>query len=92
MPLTEKVSFKTRLQRGNRVQVPKIVRWRYKLETYQILEVTINPYCIWGSTQSFFARMSKDGRLVIPKLVLALSIQNRPNEKYYVMEVTLRPS
>jgi len=32
VPLTECVEFKTVLQRGDRVQVPKLVRWEYKLE------------------------------------------------------------
>ena len=31
MPLTERVKFKTVLQKGNRVQLPKLVRWEYKL-------------------------------------------------------------
>jgi hypothetical protein len=41
VPLTEAVSFKTLLQKGNRVQVPKLVRWQFKLETTQVLKVTV---------------------------------------------------
>ena len=47
MPLYEKVSFKTRLQSGNRIQIPTLVRWRYKLETYQILQVSIRCMSVW---------------------------------------------
>ena len=43
MPLTQKVSFKTMLQKGNRVQLPKLIRWKFKLETSQILKVTVFP-------------------------------------------------
>jgi len=32
LPLTEKVKFKTLLQHGNRIQVPKLVRWQFKME------------------------------------------------------------
>jgi hypothetical protein len=42
MPLTQKVSFKTMLQRGNRVQVPKVVRWQFKMDSEQVLKVTVN--------------------------------------------------
>jgi hypothetical protein len=35
LPLTERVEFKAVLQKGNRVQIPKLVRWRFKLETDQ---------------------------------------------------------
>jgi hypothetical protein len=42
MPPTQKVSFKTVLQKGNRVQVPKLVRWQFKMDTQQVLKVTVN--------------------------------------------------
>ena len=68
LPLTEKVKFEAKLQRGNRVQVPKMVRWRFKLESYQILEVTLSPMGVWGIfPRNFLTRMSKDGRIVVPK-------------------------
>jgi bifunctional DNA-binding transcriptional regulator/antitoxin component of YhaV-PrlF toxin-antitoxin module len=66
MSLTQKVNFKTPLQRGNRVQVPKLVRWRFKLETDQILKVTVSVFGVWGISQSYLSRMGKDGRIVIP--------------------------
>jgi hypothetical protein len=41
VPLTEKVDFEAALQRGNQVQVSRIVRWRFKLESSQVLKVTV---------------------------------------------------
>ena len=51
VPLTEKVCFKTVFQIGNRVQIPKLVRWRYKLETDQILKVTLSVHNVWGAPE-----------------------------------------
>jgi bifunctional DNA-binding transcriptional regulator/antitoxin component of YhaV-PrlF toxin-antitoxin module len=91
LPLTERVLFKTRLQRGNRVQVPKYVRWHYKLEPTQILQVTVSILGVWSSPQSFLSRISKDGRIVIPKLAIAILKNDKPNLDYYVAEVRLDP-
>lgn len=71
LPLTEAFRFKTLLQKGNRVQVPKLVRWQFKMEPAQVLEVEVKLLGSWGS-ESFFARMSKDGRITVPWLVLDL--------------------
>jgi hypothetical protein len=43
LPLTERLDFKAVLQKGNRFQLPKLVRWKFKLETSQILKVTVFP-------------------------------------------------
>jgi len=56
VPLTERVSFKTRLQKGNRFQVSKYVRWRYKLESDQTLQVTVSIIEIWSASQVFFCK------------------------------------
>jgi hypothetical protein len=37
MPLIEKVNFKTILQKGNKIQVPELIRWQFKVETNQML-------------------------------------------------------
>jgi bifunctional DNA-binding transcriptional regulator/antitoxin component of YhaV-PrlF toxin-antitoxin module len=68
MPLTQKVSFKTVLQRGNRVQVPKLVRWQFKMDTEQVLKVAVNAVKVWSGGQFFYAKMGKDGRISLPKL------------------------
>ena len=37
MPITEKVNFMTMLQKGNKIQVPELIRWQFKAETNQML-------------------------------------------------------
>lgn len=74
------------------MQVPKLIRWRFKLEPYQILKVNVTGLNLWGNPQSFYARMSKDGRIVIPALPLAILGSGKPNLTGYIMMVTLEPS
>jgi hypothetical protein len=90
LPLTERFSFKTRLQRGNRVQIPKYVRW-HKLEPTQILEVTVSILVAWRPLEIFLSRTSKDGRIVIPKLTITLFKDGKPNLDGYVADVRLAP-
>jgi hypothetical protein len=42
MPLTEKVAFTATLQSKNTVQIPKLIRWRFKMESGQALKVGVN--------------------------------------------------
>jgi hypothetical protein len=88
MPLIEKVAFKARLQRRNRVQIPKLIRWRYKLEPYQILKVTVSSPNIWDSREEYLIGMGKDGRITIPILTQTLLLKNRPNQGSYHLKVT----
>ena len=41
MPLTGKVAFKRPLEGCNKVQIPKLIRWQFKLEPDQVLHVGI---------------------------------------------------
>lgn len=91
VPLTEKVAFKAILQIGNRVQVPRLIRWRYKLETDQILKVSVSVVNVWCSPQTFFARVGNDGRITIPKLTLALLGAKKQDLEHYVMDIILEP-
>ena len=68
MPLTQKVSFKTMLQSGNRVQIPKVVRWQFKMDSEQVLKVTVNALNVFSGWETFYARMGRDGRITLPKL------------------------
>jgi hypothetical protein len=92
VPLYERVNFATKLQRGNRLQVSKYVRWKYKLESDQTLQVTISVnWSMICQTCSFLARISNDGRIVIPKVNVDL-LQDRKIERAgYVVNVTLEP-
>jgi hypothetical protein len=96
VPLTEVVSFKALLQKGNRVQVPRLVRWQFKLEATQVLRVTVKIETEFSSvSESFFGRMGGDGRITVPWLALVL-LQKRANADKsltgYVFEVKIEPA
>jgi bifunctional DNA-binding transcriptional regulator/antitoxin component of YhaV-PrlF toxin-antitoxin module len=93
VPLTESVSFKAVLQKGNRVQVPKLVRWKFKLEQDQVLKVSVTAEPLYG-WEKFYAKMDKSGRITIPKLTLKL-LENRADKQNLtgaVLEVELCPA
>jgi hypothetical protein len=93
LPLTESVSFKAVLQRGNRVQIPRLFRWQYRLEADQMLKVHVRIEGSFGD-EKFLVRMAKDGRLTIPKLTSKL-LQNGEAEECSegsVLEITVEPA
>jgi hypothetical protein len=92
LPLTEKVAFQAMLQRGNRLQVPRVVRWRFKLENDQVLKVTVFCRGVSLMGEQYYATMSKDGRIVIPKLILAALARYNPSLEGYTFQVTVEPS
>jgi hypothetical protein len=92
MPLTQKVAFKAVLQKGNRVQVPKLIRWQFKMETDQTLKVGVRRLNFWRPVQFFYAKMGKDGRIFIPELVLAFFQEEKQSLAGHVFEVTLEPT
>jgi hypothetical protein len=91
LPLTEKVSFKTRLERANRLQISKCIRMRYKLEPKQYLKVTVDFSGVWGSPQTFQTRIRKDGKIAVPKLNLELVNCRKIELNGNVVNVTLEP-
>jgi bifunctional DNA-binding transcriptional regulator/antitoxin component of YhaV-PrlF toxin-antitoxin module len=94
MPLTKQETFKAKLQRHNRLAVPMLLRWRYKMEPGELLKVTVKllePES-YGE-EEFLAKTSTDGRLTIPKLTM--KILERQEEKSLagaIFEVTIRPA
>jgi hypothetical protein len=89
--LTEVVSFKARLQRGNRVQVLRPIRWRFQLETSQVLKVTVHPLDLHLGWATFYGKIDKSGRITIPKLTLSL-LQSKADQQSLtgaVMEVNI---
>lgn len=87
MPLSQAERFVVRLQRGNRIQVPVLIRWKCKLTPREIFKVNVqNPEKY--KNESFYARLSSDGRITIPKLILE-RIEARPGT---VLEITLYPA
>jgi hypothetical protein len=95
LPLTKTVEFRAVLQKGNRIQVPKLVRWEFKMESSQVLKVKVRPLGAFGQKEHSFCKMSGDGRITIPKLTLSL-LQDRDNGGKslvsHVLEVQLEPS
>jgi hypothetical protein len=93
LSLFEIVRFQSRLQRGNRLQVPRMAKWLFNLESYQILRANVSLLGVRGvASQNFFQDEQKDGRIVIPKQTLDLLRQDRSNIEGYMMEVSLEPS
>ena len=74
--------FLARLQRGNRVQVPVLIRWKHRLDAGEVLRVRV-----WRghSGEYFYARLGKDGRFTVPKIV----VEELELESGDVLECTL---
>jgi hypothetical protein len=68
------------------------VRWQFKLEPTEVLQVTVTIVDSIGAQETFFARILKDGRIVIPKLTLALLKGDMPSLEGCTLEVTLEPA
>jgi hypothetical protein len=66
------VEFKVVMQRGSRLQVPKLIRWEFKLESTQVLRIALYFDGHWGTREEFFGHISKDGRITVPKLICSL--------------------
>jgi hypothetical protein len=65
------------------------------METAQVLKVSINVAGAMGNPESFYARMSKDGRITAPLLGLTLMRKRTIGEKSlmtYALEVKLEPA
>ena len=92
MPLTEKVTFTTMLQKANSVQVPKLIRCRFKVESDQALKVGVNFLGLHKGWQFFYAKMRKDGRVSVPKLILNLLEDEKTSLGDYAVEVMLEPA
>jgi len=72
LALTRRVAFKTALQKGGRIQIPRHIRWEFKLEPSQILQVSVLFNRRWVTREQFYGRMGKDGRITIPKTICGL--------------------
>ncbi len=92
MPLTEKVTFTATLQNRNNVQIPKLVRWRFKLESNQALKIGVNFLGLHKGWQFYYGKMHKDGRLTVPKLILALIEDEDTCLFGYPLEIMVEPA
>jgi bifunctional DNA-binding transcriptional regulator/antitoxin component of YhaV-PrlF toxin-antitoxin module len=89
MPLDQQLTFKNTLEKCGKVQVPKIIRWQFKIEPDQILNVAINGR---GGHEPFYAKMSKDGRIYIPKTILFAAFARVDNLTGVLVEMTIKPA
>lgn len=94
MPLSQSETFKAKLQRHGRLAVPRLLRWRYKLEPGELFSVEVR---IYGSEnfehEAFLAKMASDGRITVPKLTMEI-LQKREEKDLTgcIFEVTLDPA
>ena len=94
MPLTRSVSFKAAIGKGNRIQIPTLIRWELKLETTQLLTITVRLFGL-GIQETFYTKMNKDGRITIPKIyaeVIKTQLPKAETLNEYAFEITLKPA
>ena len=94
MPLTEITSFKAKLENRNRIQIPNLLRWRYKMEQGELLKANVR---VFGSEnyeeEIFLTKMTSDGRLTIPKITMNVFKQREEkNMTGCILEVTISPA
>ena len=71
MPLNEVARFKAKLSMKNQFSVPRPLRWRYKMEAGEVLQVSVRVFDSDNyEEEEFFAKMSQDGRVTVPKLTM----------------------
>ena len=94
MPLTCSVRFKAAIGKGNRIQIPTLIRWEFKLESTHLLTVSVRLFDR-GIDETFYTKMNQDGRITIPKINAELIKIQLPKEatiNEYAFEITLRPA
>jgi len=84
LPISENTWIHAKLLSENRVQIPVLVRWKFKLEPGEVLKVKVSPMRSHES-ETFFARLQKGGRITVPTQV-AIFLELKPGD---VMEVGL---
>ena len=94
MPLTREVSFKAAIGKGNRILIPKLIRWEFKLVSAQLLAINVRLFAR-GIQETFYTKMNKDGRVTIPKInaeIMKTQLHKDENLNEYAFEITLRPA
>jgi len=87
MPLEKEEVFLAKLQKGNRIQIPVVIRGMHKLRVNEILGIEVRSTKDMLDYRDFYAMVSNDGRFVIPKIIvekLELEIKD-------MVEITLYP-
>ncbi len=92
MPLTEKVNFTAKLQTSNLVQIPKLIRWRFKMDSEQALKIGVNFMGMHKGWQFFYSKMRKDGRLTIPEMVMCFFEDKTTSLAGHLLDVIIEPA
>lgn len=92
MPLTRKITFQGIAEKSNKIQVPMLIRNHFKIEYGQPLKVSVNALDLGRGCQFFYTKMTKDGRIRIPKLVSLILRGEKPSLQGYLIETTLEPA
>ncbi len=74
----------------NKVQVPKIIRWTFKLEPDRVLRVGVSG--LGRGCEYFYTKMGKDGRIFIPKAVVFAAHGKEENLAGLLVDITLEPA
>jgi len=91
MPLARRINFKANLTCG-RVKIPVLYRHHYKLETSQVLKVTVNIEGDWSNREVFLTHMRKDGNLGIPERIRRRLQGSDSSLEGYCLDVTVEPA
>ncbi len=89
--LDQKINFKN-VFKSERIHVPKLYRWQYKIESSQVLKISINLASYWSDKESFLRKIRKDGRIAIPRTVQSRLKRKNLNLEGCDMDVTLEPA
>ncbi len=89
MPLTRKVTFQRKLQKCKMVQIPKLIRWQFKLESNQVLRIGVSAVNLGRGWEFFYGKMTKSGCIHIPKVALERIQKENESLAGYPFEVTL---
>jgi hypothetical protein len=65
---------------------------QFKMDSEQVLKVTLGVIGVFTGWESFYAQMGKDGRITVPKIQRALLTDKRTQTlEHHIIEVTLEP-
>jgi hypothetical protein len=92
MPLARTVNFEAQLEKCSLFQVPKKIRWEFKLEPDQMLKVGVCAPQLLSGYHYFFAKMGKDGRIRVPRLVCAILKGKEPTLAGFLIDISLQPA
>lgn len=71
-------AYHAQMQKQMRIQIPRLLRWKYRLDPGNVMRVQVTNKDSHDS-QQFLARMQQGGRITVPKTVAQL-LSLRPRQ------------